>query len=29
MDLATKTAMSVAKAVLAKPKRSPRLAVIK
>jgi ATP-binding protein involved in chromosome partitioning len=29
MDLATKTAMEIAKNVLSKPKRSPRLAVIK
>ena len=29
MDLATKTAMVIAKAVLSKPKRTPRLAVIK
>jgi len=29
MDLATKAALAVAKSVLAKPKRSPRLAVIK
>jgi hypothetical protein len=29
MDLASKTAIEIAKRVLSKPKRSPRLAVIK
>jgi hypothetical protein len=29
MDLATKAALAIAKLVLSKPKRSPRLAVIK
>jgi hypothetical protein len=29
MELATKTALEIAKNVLSKPKRSPRLAVIK
>ena len=29
MDLATKTALEIARGVLSKPKRSPRLAVIK